>query len=77
MALDKGAQAVIFDVSDDADAAAEVSVEDWPEAPLEQSYEQKHHIHVCLWSSSWLQPRPRGAAAGGRLPPQARRDGGV
>lgn len=31
MALDKGAQAVIFDVSDDADAAAEVSVKDWPE----------------------------------------------
>lgn len=26
MALDKGAQAVIFDVSDDANAAAEVSV---------------------------------------------------
>lgn len=27
MALDKGAQAVIFDVSDDANAAAEVSVQ--------------------------------------------------
>lgn len=26
MALDKGAQAIIFDVSDDANAAAEVSV---------------------------------------------------
>ncbi len=27
MALDKGAQAVIFDVSDDANAAAEVTVQ--------------------------------------------------
>ncbi|TWW74112.1 E3 ubiquitin-protein ligase RNF43 [Takifugu flavidus] len=59
MALDKGAQAVIFDVSDDADAAAEVSVEGWPEAPLEQSSEQKHHIRVCLWSSSWFRHHPR------------------
>lgn len=35
MALDKGAQAVIFDVSDDADAAAEVSVRGRPEAEEE------------------------------------------
>lgn len=56
MALDKGAQAVIFDVSDDADAAAEVSVEGC--SPLEQSSEQKHHIRVCLCSSSWFQHRP-------------------
>lgn len=30
MALDKGARAVIFDVSDDADAAAEVSANGYP-----------------------------------------------
>lgn len=74
MALDKGAQAVIFDVSDDADAAAEVSVKGWSEAPLQPRNEQKHHIHARLWVSSCSEPDP---AAGDGLPPPARRLGGV
>lgn len=49
MALDKGAQAVIFDVSDDADAAAEVSVRGRPEAPLQHGTpSESWHSHLCV-----------------------------
>lgn len=44
MALDKGAQAVIFDVSDDANAAAEVSSHHWLFIYI---VKPEYHIHVC------------------------------
>lgn len=60
MALDKGAQAVIFDVSDDANAAAEVSVKARLQTQLytdifiyEISVMKKHtkmsHSHFCVF----------------------------
>uniref|UniRef100_A0A3P9MJM4 RING-type E3 ubiquitin transferase n=1 Tax=Oryzias latipes TaxID=8090 RepID=A0A3P9MJM4_ORYLA len=44
MALDKGAQAVIFDVSDDANAAAEVSIHHWLFIYI---VKPEYHVHVC------------------------------
>ena len=47
MALDKGAQAVIFDVSDDANAAAEVSAH--TQTQLLQKSAQKCHTHISVF----------------------------
>lgn len=64
MALDKGAQAVIFDVSDDADAAAEVSAKD------RKDNQGRNHWNVTfmLVCGSLLVFR---AAAKDRLPPSS------
>lgn len=89
MALDKGAQAVIFDVSDDANAAAEVSVKARLQTQLytdifiyEISMMKKAHrnvtfIFLCLsLPASVIILNVQHTAARNRLPSPSRRAGG-
>lgn len=72
MALNKGAQAVIFDVSDDANAAAEVSVSS-------HSYindEKKHTDNVTLMFLCLSLPALVCTAARNRLPSSSSGAGG-
>lgn len=65
MALDKGAQAVIFDISDDASAAAEVSMQ--PQLKLCQSIRWFDALtkHVSLFTAAGNRLISRSSRAGG------------